>query len=143
MFFLICNTFKWREKHLIPSCGGITKRSCRSGAEMSFYRSRKFKLCAGSARSYAVVRHRSPPVRLSTSSLKCLLCPPPICRDEGTAVVCKIGVVYVLLLCSSAPGLYPVCASNRRHHQSGGGEGGPSNSGRPAVWPAHFGVSAF
>lgn len=125
------------EKPVILSCGKITQAAVETTVKCSLVCSRWdegkccFKLCAGSARFYEAVRDRSASPRLSMSSLKCLLCCSVIFWYAGTAIISKFEVVYVLLRCSSALGLYPVCASNRRHHQSG--VGGPSNSGRQTV----------
>lgn len=130
------------EKPLFSSTGKITNTALETTVKCSLYCSRTdelkfcFKLCARSARFYALVRDRSAFLSLSMSSLKCLLCCSINCRYAGTTIFSKIEVVYVLLLCSSALGLYPVCASNRRHHQSA--VGGPSNSGRQLQSPPTF-----
>lgn len=118
------------EKTVFSSCEKIRHTAVEATVKCSPLCSRSderkfwFKLCAGSARFYAAVRGRSAFLCSPMSSLTCTLSGFFIFRFAGASESWKIEVVYVLLACSSALGLYPVCASNRRHHQSE--VGGPS-----------------
>lgn len=87
-----------------------------------------FKLCAGSARFYAAITDHSAHPYVSMPSLKCFLTCCSIEKYAGCRVIGKNELVYVLLPRFYALRLYVVCASNRRHHQSG--VGGVSSSGK-------------